>query len=248
MKRFLAALSFLTILPVPARWAAGGSNLGASVAFFPLVGLAIGLGAAVLDAALVRIMPLPVATVFLVSAFVAISGGLHLDGFADTADGFFGARQREKILAIMKDSRSGPLAIAAVVLLIALKLAAIGALAPELRFGALVLTPLSGRTAIAVSMTLTRYARPEGGTGSAFAARRPFLGLAISIALLALTGWYECGFRGLVVTGISLLGALMFTAYGKYKIGGWTGDTLGAACELGEIFPALVLSAHIGGF
>jgi adenosylcobinamide-GDP ribazoletransferase len=248
MKPLLSAFGFLTVVPIPAKWSGDPSTLGRSIAYFPLVGLLIGLVVAVLDAGLTRLLPVPVASVLVGVALMAVSGGLHIDGLADTADGFFGARRpRARILEIMKDSRSGPMAVAAVVLVVALKLAAIDTLAPELRAGTLVLMPLAGRSAMVVCMALLGYARSEVGTGAAFAARRPWVGVAIGILLLAAIGWSACGARGLAVCGASVATAIVLSAYFQYKIGGWTGDTLGAVCELVEIVPALVVSVNIEG-
>lgn len=248
MRGLLAALGFLTVLPIPARYSGNASTLGRSIAYFPLVGLFIGLAVAVLDAGLTRLLPVPVATVLVGMVLMAVSGGLHVDGLADTADGFFGGRRpRERILEIMKDSRSGPMAAAAVVLVVALKLAAIGTIAPELRAGTLVLVPLAGRSAMVVCMAVLSYARSEGGTGAAFAAQRPWVAVATSILILGAVGGWACGARGLAACGASVAAAIVLAAYFQYKIGGWTGDTLGAACELVEIVPALVVSVSIEG-
>jgi adenosylcobinamide-GDP ribazoletransferase len=246
MKSFFAALGFLTVLPVPARWTGGASHLRASVAYFPLIGLMIGLTVATFDRLAGGLFPASVTSVLTVVVWLGISGGLHIDGLADTADGFFGAYQRERALAIMKDSRSGPLGVVAVVLLIALKLAALTALPLAGRWGALLLAPLAGRSAMVLGMSLASYARPEGGTGLVFAASRPWRSALAGVGLLALAGWAVGGWRGLVASGASVLLALAMTFYSRHKIGGWTGDTLGATCEIAESIPALVLVAHLG--
>ena len=241
MKRLASAFGFLTVVPLPARLRGDGAALGGSVVFFPVVGLAIGTAVGGLDAALSRCLPASVVTVLTVIALVAVSGGLHLDGLADTADGFFSSRPRQRILEIMKDSRSGPLAVAAVVLVVAFKLAVIGALPVDLRWRTLVLVPLAGRSGIVASMTVLPYARPEGGLGTAFAARRPWGALLLSVALLGVVGFWAAGARGLIGGAVSLAAALLLSAYAQRKIGGWTGDTLGATCEVVEIVPALVM-------
>jgi adenosylcobinamide-GDP ribazoletransferase len=245
VKRLLAALGFLTVVPLPARFG-DPSILARSVPFFAIVGLLIGMVVAALDAGFVRCLPIPVATVLTGTALVAASGGLHLDGLADTADGFFSSRSRERMLEIMKDSRTGPLGVATVALLLALKLAAIGTLPSELRTRALVLIPLAGRSAIVVNMAVLRYARKEDGLGTIFASGRHRGSVAVCICLLAAVGWWSDGERGLLAGGASLVGALLLAAYSQRKIGGFTGDTLGATCEVVEIIPALVMSAHTG--
>lgn len=247
MRAFLGALGFLTVVPLPARWRGDATTLARSIPFFPVVGLAIGCAVAALDAGLSRYLPLPVTTVLAGVALIAASGGLHVDGLADTADGFFSSRPRERILEIMKDSRTGPMGVAAVVLVIALKLAVLATLPRDLRRRALILMPLAGRSGIVACMAVLRYARPEGGLGQAFAAGRPWGALAVSVCLLAAAGWWIDGGRGLICGGASLGCALVLAVQAWRKLGGWTGDTLGATCEVVEIIPALLMSARVGG-
>jgi len=94
MKRLVAAIRFLTILPLPGRWGTEEADLAGSVVFFPIVGLLIGAVVAALAFGLVHILPPAVVSVLIVIALAAVSGGLHLDGLSDTADGFLSARWR----------------------------------------------------------------------------------------------------------------------------------------------------------
>ena len=134
MKQFLAAIRFLTILPLPGGANPGERVLGGALPFFPVVGLLIGAVIAGADWGLGRIFPIGVTSVFTVIFLIAVSGGLHIDGLADTADGFFSARPREGILAIMKDSRTGPMGVAAIVCVVALKIALIASVAGPWRW------------------------------------------------------------------------------------------------------------------
>ena len=109
MKRFLAALQFLTIVPLPGRWHPDERALGGALPFFPVVGLLTGAAVALSDWGLGHLLPVGVTSVLAVVLMIAISGALHIDGLADTADGFFSSRPRERILAIMGGSRPGPL-------------------------------------------------------------------------------------------------------------------------------------------
>src|SRR5512138_2771835 len=145
MKRFLAALQFLTIVPLPGPGNPGERVLGASLPFFPAVGLLIGAAVALLDWGLGRIFAIGVTSVCAVIFMIAISGALHTDGLADTADGFFSARPRERVLAIMKDSRTGPMGVTAVVCVVALKCALVASLAGPWRWWILLMMPLAGR-------------------------------------------------------------------------------------------------------
>ena len=114
MKRFLAAIRFLTILPLPGEWGAAESDLADSVPFFPVVGLLLGGLAAAIAWGMARIAPPMVAAAVIVVAMLSFSGCLHLDGLSDTADGFLSSRNRQRMLEIMKDSHAGAMGVIAV--------------------------------------------------------------------------------------------------------------------------------------
>lgn len=247
MKPFFAALRFLTILPAPYRAGDEEKSLSRSVPLFPVVGLLIGLVVAALDSALIRVFPSSLSGMLVVIALIAASGGLHLDGLADTADGFFSSRPKEQILEIMRDSRTGPMGVAAIVCLIGLKAAAVTSIAPGLRWAAILLMPLAGRCALAIMLTLVPYARSEGGLATVFQQSRSLVNAIWAFGALACVGWVVAGTTGLAMAGVSLLGTLAFAAYTRAKIGGLTGDTLGAGCEIVEALPALVAAASIHG-
>ena len=234
MKRFLAALQFLTIVPLP-----GGSNpgervLGGSLPFFPVVGLLIGGTVALADCGLGLLFPVQVTSVCAVILLIAISGGLHIDGLADTADGFFSARPRDQILTIMKDSRSGPMGVVAIVCVVVLKIALIASVAGPWRWWVLLLTPLAGRCAFLVHFALLPYVRPEGGLAGIFHRNRSRGHAFWALAVLLGVGYFSGGLPGLIAGGCAFLAALLLAAYSYRRIGGLTGDTLGAACELTE--------------
>lgn len=168
MRSFLAAMQFLTIFSAPTRWRGGERDLARSVYFFPAVGLLLGALMAALDYGLGLVFPRPLTSVFVVIALLWASGGLHIDGLADTADGFFSSRSRERMLEIMKDSRSGPMGVAAVVCVVSLKIAAVASLPTGVRWQAILLIPLAGRCSIVVMMALLPYVRSEGGLATVF--------------------------------------------------------------------------------
>jgi adenosylcobinamide-GDP ribazoletransferase len=246
MKRFLAALQFLTILPLPRSLRPDEQALGGSIPFFPVVGLAIGAAVALLDRGLGLLFPVGVTSVVAVILLIAVSGGLHTDGLADTADGFFSSRPRERILEIMRDSRTGPMGVAAIVCTVALKIALIASVSGPSRAWVLLLTPVAGRCALLVQLVLLPYARPEGLVGIFHRNRsrdHAFWALAFLVAAGGLAG----SFPGLVAGVGSFMFALLFAAYVRRRIGGLTGDTLGASCELTELVPALIASAWLHG-
>ncbi len=244
-----AGLAFLTILPVPHRWCGESRDLERSLGWFPLIGLLIGGMIAGFDAGVNALLPVLPASVLTVIAMVAISGALHLDGLADTADGFLSSRPRERILEIMRDSRVGPMGVFAIVGILTLKIAAVASLAPAARFGTVLLMPLAGRMAPVLLMSTLGYVR-ENGLVTAFQRKRTFFAPLFAVVVLSAAGFLAVGAIGLVAAAAAVGVTAIFALWCRTKIGGYTGDTLGAACELAEVVPALVvlMAAHRGGF
>jgi len=146
MKRFFIALGFLTIFPVKSDPQIRENDYGASLLYFPLVGLLIGL---VLAAAAFILSPLnPMIRSALIILFsVMLTGALHLDGFADTCDGFYGKHPKEKILEIMRDSHIGTMAVIGLVILLLLKFSLIAGIKDSILIKVLVLAAVFSRWA-----------------------------------------------------------------------------------------------------
>lgn len=243
MRRFFAALGFLTVLPVPAGWGGGERELSRCAPFFPVVGLLIGAVAAGWVWGLGRALPAWPASVLTVIALIGVSRGLHMDGLSDTADGFLSSRSRERILEIMRDSHVGAMGVMAIVCAILLKAAALASLSEAVRWRAALLTPVAGRCALVVSMAALPYARGTEGLGALFYRGRSRIDGVWAVLFLGLVGWAAAGAAGLAASALSVALTLLFALYTYRKIGGATGDSLGAACELAEIVPALALCA-----
>lgn len=243
MTGFLAAIRFLTIIPIPGRLGTAESDLSGSLAYFPVAGLLIGLLAAGVAQLLWAVFPALPAAVLTVFFLVAISGGLHMDGLCDTADGFFSSRPRARILEIMRDSRVGAMGVMAIIFITFLKIAALASINREILSAAVILMPLAGRCALLLSMAVLPYVRPEGGLATIFYSRSSRIAL-FGLAVLLAAGWLLAGPAGLLVSAGSMVSVLVFAVYCRYKIGGSTGDTLGAACELAETMVALVFAAN----
>jgi adenosylcobinamide-GDP ribazoletransferase len=229
----LAAFSFLTRLPVPAV-PTRDEQLGRSVAFYPLVGLALGLAAGGLTSVLAASTAPLVAATLGAGALAALTGGLHLDGLADLFDGLGGGRgDRARILAIMRDGRIGAHGATALVLVLIAKVAAMAELAARGSFVPLVLFPCLGRWAVTPLVAFLPYARPEG-IGRAFVGHAGVreVGIATATAFLAV------GLSGgtLAVPGLAAaVTAGLFGVAIARKLGGLTGDVYGAAIELAEV-------------
>jgi adenosylcobinamide-GDP ribazoletransferase len=240
IRAFALALQLLTRLPVPSsRTPPQSGELGLSVLFFPVVGLLIGVLLAGLHTTLWLIDPGVLAALML-AVWVIITGGLHLDGLADTADAWIGGRgDRDRTLAIMKDPRSGPIAIIAVVLVLLSKFAALQVLLAGDARNVLLLAPVLGRAFVVLLLITTPYVRPHG-LGAPYADYLPRLSCGLLVLLVAAATVFLLEWQGgvlLAVLGIGFFGLRHWLLKG---LGGITGDTLGAACELAETTALLV--------
>ncbi len=241
MRAFWLALQFLTRLPAPRRLEFSAKERGRSVLFYPLVGLLIGALLVALQWLLAHADP-GVQAVLLLLAWVLITGGLHLDGLADSADAWVGAHgDRARALEIMKDPRSGPAGVMAVVLLLIVKFAALSALSGETTWLALLIAPLLGRAAPIVLFLTTLYVRPQG-IGAAHAAYLPrdaaiAVLIVVAAVVVAAAEWDGLWLLGVAAVSIYLLRRTMHA-----RLGGATGDTLGASCEIVEAAALVTLA------
>jgi len=234
MKRFLTALQFLTIIRVPGDRGVGDEDLGGSMSLFPLVGLLIGLILAGVRYILGIALPSPLADISVIALLVIVTGCLHLDGFADTIDGLAGGGDREKTLAIMKDSRIGSFAVVGLILILILKVAALMGVPEEIKSRALIAAPVLGRWSTVQLAAWFDYARAGYGTGRAFtrgAGRREAV-ISTLIAAVIVAGTF--GIRGLVMLLVIAVLTALFGLFFKRRVGGVTGDIMGAACETSE--------------
>ncbi len=237
------AAAFLTRLPVGGGVACDADRLARSLALFPAVGLLLGLLLALADAALTAVFPPPVVAGLLLLLLVALTGGLHLDGLADTVDGLSGGRDRESALRIMKDSRVGALGATALVLDLLLHWLCLWSLPAGIRAAGLTLMPAAGRWAQVALASTCRYARAEGGTGAVFVEKAGdrelvLATLTLAVAAVALGGW-----RGAALLLPLALTVLLLRRFFLRRLDGVTGDLLGAATEVAEIVVLLALLA-----
>jgi adenosylcobinamide-GDP ribazoletransferase len=235
MNSFLLALQFLTIIRVPEKVDYRPDQFSSSLRWFFLVGLLIGsLQWFFAWAGLRYHCPVNLLAPLILIVGLVLTGGLHLDGMADTADGIGAGIDRDTTLRIMKDDRIGVYGIAAIFLTLYVKIIAISYVLRTGELGLILLSPMLCRALLSVACTLLPYARSEG-TGKAFAEgsffKHAFPSLFISAVILF------CLFRlpGLYVFGLVCFVALLFCLYCYGKIKGFTGDTLGAQCEITEI-------------
>ena len=236
MKQFFVALQFLTILPIKIS-KINEKDFGKALVYFPLVGALIGL---MLNLSLFSFsfLPAQVMAALILVISIIITGGIHLDGFADTCDGLYGNKPKEEILKIMRDSHIGTMGVIGLVCLLLLKFTILINIPMESLWKSLIMMTTFSRWTQSLACTISNYAREDGKAKYfiEYAQRKGvimggFLTLAIFLLLI--------NSRGLVVFTISLAPIFLFISYVKVKIGGMTGDTVGATNELAEVFVLL---------
>ncbi|HEY9148062.1 MAG TPA: adenosylcobinamide-GDP ribazoletransferase [Gammaproteobacteria bacterium] len=241
MASFWIALQFLTRLPVPAQLDYAAVQLGRSVAWYPLIGLL--LGGILFSAAwlLQGSEPLLVAALLL-TFWVGLTGALHLDGLADSADAWVGGLgDRERTLAIMKDPASGPIGVVALVLVLLLKFAALVTLIEAGEMIILLLLPALARSATATLFVTTPYVR-AGGIGEALSQHAPRATVVLGLALLALLAVILLQWLGALLLLALTSGWLLLRQVAMRRLGGFTGDVAGAQLELLECLGLLVIA------
>lgn len=230
---FWIALQFLTRLPIRLAQLPTPEQNGRSLLHYPLVGLLIGVSLWAAQALLAG-APALLQAALLLTLWVAISGGLHLDGLADSADAWLGGfGDRERTLAIMQDPRSGPIAVVVLVLLLLLKFAALVALLQAQAAWLLLLAPWLGRSLLPLLFINTPYVRP-GGLGQALSEHAPRQQLPWLLAGHAVLMLLVAGKAALLAL---LVAALLFWGLRRLmlaRLGGTTGDTAGALLEITE--------------
>ena len=242
LKTMAAAWMFFTRLPLPARVRVEGADLRQAVTYFPLAGWLVGGVAALVWWLASQVFPPALASGLSLLATLVVTGALHEDGLADVCDGFGGGYTREKILAIMKDSRIGAFGVLGLVVGLGLKWQAVAALPAALVPALLVAGHALSRGAAATLMATLDYARPEGEPTKARALVMRLGGVRLavvlavalaSLALLPVGVWWGA-------LAVLLVRWVMARWYFN-RLGGYTGDCIGAMQQVGEL--AFYLSA-----
>ncbi len=231
MVNFLLALQFLTRIPLPLNITISDHQWGRTVLYYPLIGLVIG-GFLSLIPLLAPNLSVNIQAALLLSFWVLITGGLHLDGLADCADGWAGGlNNRTKTLKIMKDPHIGALAVVILILVLGTKWVALSELlAQKNHFFSLIIIPILGRSSILLLMATSPYTSPNGlaeNLNKYFPKKEAF----IILFLCTILGFYSVGFWA-VLWAIMLIFSIRFLA--QQRLGGVTGDVYGASVELVE--------------
>jgi len=246
MRLFILTLQFLTRIPINVDLKASEEDFAKGVVYFPVVGLIIGaIDLAVLAAAsyvLGGIFPV----ICCILASTAITGGLHIDGLADTCDGIFSSRTRDRMLEIMRDSRIGTNGAIAIVFDYLLKLSLLAMLSGKGLYLAVLLSPVAAKTLVVLLMKTSVYARSGPGLGGLYLEKQTWgatVGAAV-IGLLIIS--LVSGIWGIAALAGCAVICFLYRSFIYSKLQGMTGDTLGAANELLEI-AFMLITAFMAG-
>lgn len=232
---FYIALNFLTRIPTPEKGQLTQEEIGQSIVYYPLVGALLGVIFYLLSQIILFMstdFSNDVLAAILLTVWILITGGLHLDGLADSADAWVGGlNDRERTLAIMKDPYCGPMGVASIVLLLLLKWTALSYLLKTGNAAFLIAVPMLSRSLILILFMTTLYVR-DSGLGSAFLDNMPEENILWSVLLISAIVYLILGsLFSMLLVAITLMAlrAMMIK-----RIGGITGDTLGATVEITE--------------
>lgn len=245
MTSLVLALRYLTIVPLPAGPHVEPTTLGRAAAWFPVIGLALGLTVAAAEWVVSALFPPLLDALLTVTVWKLLTGGLHLDGLADCFDGLVGRDAGDR-LRIMRDSRIGAFGAVGLILFLLLEVAAVSELAAPARWPALLAAPALARALPPLIAWIFPAATPLGQGGmfrSGLTRSRVALALALG-ALVTLAALGLAGAVALVVAGSAGVGLGWFFTR---QLGGVTGDVLGAIIELAELCVLLVVVAWTAG-
>lgn len=234
------AIQFLTRIPVPPVDTVTNDEVGQSILWYPLVGLMIG-GLLVGLWSVTGGFPPLLRAALILAAWVFVTGALHLDGLADSADAWLGGLgDRERTLAIMKDPYSGPAAVTTLIVVLIVKFSALDAIVAEGNWTALVAAPLLGRAALPLLFLTTPYVRPDG-LGSVLASHLPRRSAIVILFATVLVILFVLGHRGFWLLLVSTILFFAVRHMMMHRIGGTTGDTAGSLVELLELVSLLTM-------
>lgn len=246
MTPFFIALQFLTTFPIRLKDMPSQLQNAQSLLFYPLVGLLIG-GVLFAIAYFLQALPIILLSSIILIIWIWLTGGLHLDGLADTADAWVGGfGDKERTLSIMKDPACGPIGVLSLIILCMVKWSALYILLQKQLYTALILFPILGRLAPLFLFLTTEYVR-KNGLGSSISQYIPKT-WAMIIFALCLLATANFGWVGLITAIIFILTLLYLRHKFIQRIEGITGDTVGASIEIVEavsLFSFVILSFYL---
>lgn len=235
MKGFFIALQFLTRIPVTVKGNIEEEDLLKSVYYYPLIGLIIGIILYFINGAVTGVLPTGVKPVVILASLVILSGGLHLDGFMDTMDALGSGAEKERALEIMRDSRVGAFGVLGVVVLLLVKFSFLQNISTVVLPEVLLVMPVFSRLAAVISMPLADYAREGYGLGKVLVDKVSWKEVFVTTVFSLVVGVFIMGMKVFSIFLVLVVFLWLWNRYLKKRIGGITGDTLGAVIEMAEV-------------
>ncbi|MEW6557752.1 MAG: adenosylcobinamide-GDP ribazoletransferase [Elusimicrobiota bacterium] len=234
VNKFLSAVGFLTVFPVSEK------KLKTCIVFFPLVGLFIGGLLVLVNFLASFLFSKNVVDMLVIVSLVIITGGLHLDGFADTCDGFYAGKNKNDILRIMDDVHIGAMGVIGLFCILGLKFFALQSISQKILYPSLLLFPSLSRWAIVLGCIFSKPAKNEG-LGKIFIDTVSKNDFFITTIIILFTSIILFKMNGILILFATLLITILFLRFVTKKIDGITGDILGALNEICETFVLLIL-------
>ncbi|OEF98022.1 cobalamin 5'-phosphate synthase [Desulfuribacillus alkaliarsenatis] len=251
MRLFLLAVSFLTIIPARSNHIATEREMAESLRYYPIVGILIGLILAA-TAYLANALGLGLGgDALIIVLWLILHGGLHADGLMDTADGVFSGKERSKVLEIMRDSRVGAMGVLVFVANVLLKFAFLASLPVNIKMWALLLAPVLGRAMIVYAIKYYPYARSGSGLGKSYGSyvtTNIVIVAMITVVAVSVLASPVASLFGMLIILLAATAAALFVHWIAGKLGGHTGDTYGATCEVSETLLIIFAVMGLKGF
>lgn len=251
MKKYLQSilllLQFMTRIPINISLPCELEDFKRASSFIPIVGVAVGSFQLLVCLLLIKFLPVNMACIFVLLSGVFITGGFHIDGLGDTCDGFFAFKGgKEKIIEIMKDSRIGTYSCIAIIVDLLIRYTAYVTIVSEGKLYGLILAPIAGRISLEFIAFIGKRAK-EKGSGNLFIGnidkKQFYIGvslmLVLNIIFLNFSNIFELG----TVILVLFISTILFNSLCNNKIGGLTGDSLGANNEISELLCLIILCA-----
>ncbi|MBN1384250.1 MAG: adenosylcobinamide-GDP ribazoletransferase [Elusimicrobia bacterium] len=237
-KSFFTAVGFLTIIPVPKKYS---REFRHSIIFFPIAGLLIGGILTGIYLLFSKFTPKIVTDFLVLAVLTSISGGIHIDGLADTLDGFYGGKDKSSIIGIMDDPHPGTIGITGIILILLGKFLLLYSLPLEHVFQALILTAVISRFCMTLPIAISKPAKE--GLGKTFISSAKGIDCLIAgiLTVIIILTFTHFELSVLTIFAAVILFTLIFTKLSEYKIGGITGDILGFINEISEVLTLLIV-------
>lgn len=239
IRNFVTALQFLTVFTISRKHRVEEADLARSMPYFPAIGFMLGVLVVYSDKALEWVFPHTIANAWLIIIYTLSTRALHLDGLADTLDGFMGGKDRGSRLSIMRDSRIGTAGVLGIVFSLLLKYLSLNNLFGDEKAAALLTAPVLGRWSQTLMVFKANYGR-ERGMGSAFVGHLRFGGLLAAAVIAAGLSAFVGARSAVVVMPAVAAFTLIARRFIVRGIGGVTGDTIGAVSEINEVIVLLL--------